>query len=474
MTVFDHPSHAVLVSFRGDVRVDDLGESLLAVRPQERQFLFRRLSPYLKSAIFSLGAGAKMDELAGHILSAEGPIALATLSFYVRQFDEQGLLDRTVLADSLPYVTRTHIRGPVQEKKGAVDTAGRYTTSRFALMRRDGDRFLLESPRSHTQFIIRHGHMLSWWWQLHGGLGFAQALRANEVLEKQGAEILLRWLIEERFLTPLQAEETEEDADAALVQWEFHDLLFHARSRKGRHSNRYGGSYPWLGWAKSLPSTKASKGGTQVLLTVPGGSDGAAVFEALDKRRSLREYGGRPMALWQLSHFLYRSARVLESTEGDDETTRRPYPSGGGRYPLELFIAAFRCDGIERGLYHYDPKAHLLERIGVPGRLLDELADDLRTFTSRTAGWLPQISIVMTARFQRVSWKYQSVAYSLVLKEVGALMQTMYVVATAMGLAPCAVGGGDSDLFTGLTGENYYCESAVGEFLLGSREQELL
>ena len=82
---------------------------------------------------------------------------------------------------------------------------------------------------------------------------------------------------------------------------------------------------------------------------------------------------------------------------------------------------------------------------------------------------MPQVLIIIAARFQRLSWKYQSMAYNVLLKNVGALYQTMYLVATAMDLAPCALGGGDSDLFARATGLDYYAETSVGEFLLGSK-----
>jgi SagB-type dehydrogenase family enzyme len=60
-------------------------------------------------------------------------------------------------------------------------------------------------------------------------------------------------------------------------------------------------------------------------------------------------------------------------------------------------------------------------------------------------------------------------AYSVILKNVGALYQTMYLVATAMDLAPCALGGGDSDLFARAAGLEYTVETSVGEFLLGNK-----
>jgi hypothetical protein len=48
----------------------------------------------------------------------------------------------------------------------------------------------------------------------------------------------------------------------------------------------------------------------------------------------------------------------------------------------------------------------------------------------------------------------------------------MYLVATAMGLAPCGVGGGDSDSFAWAAGTDYFAETSVGEFLLGSLPED--
>ena len=66
-----------------------------------------------------------------------------------------------------------------------------------------------------------------------------------------------------------------------------------------------------------------------------------------------------------------------------------------------------------------------------------------------------------------MSWKYSSIAYALILKDAGTLLQTMYLVATTMGLGACAIGGGDADLFAKAAGTDYYTESSVGEFILG-------
>ena len=79
----------------------------------------------------------------------------------------------------------------------------------------------------------------------------------------------------------------------------------------------------------------------------------------------------------------------------------------------------------------------------------------------------PQILITIAARFGRVSWKYSSVAYSLILKDVGVLIQTLYLMATDMGLGGCAIGTNNIDLFAKMTGIEFHIEGAVGQFALG-------
>jgi hypothetical protein len=48
-------------------------------------------------------------------------------------------------------------------------------------------------------------------------------------------------------------------------------------------------------------------------------------------------------------------------------------------------------------------------------------------------------------------------------------VQTLYLVATSMGLAPCALGSGDADRAARAFGLDWLVESSVGELALGSR-----
>jgi SagB-type dehydrogenase family enzyme len=119
---------------------------------------------------------------------------------------------------------------------------------------------------------------------------------------------------------------------------------------------------------------------------------------------------------------------------------------------LELYPIVDRCHGLAPGFYHYDPQAHALEYLSGPNALTERFLHDAWTFSGQTAR--PQILVMIAARFGRVSWKYTSIAYATILKNTGAFYQTMYLVATAMRLAPCALGSGDSDRFSQLLGED--------------------
>ena len=143
----------------------------------------------------------------------------------------------------------------------------------------------------------------------------------------------------------------------------------------------------------------------------------------------------------------------------------RPYPSAGASYELELYLAVDKCEGLARGFYHYDAGGHALVPIGVRAHELEALLTGAEFAMGAPAA--PQILITIAARFGRISWKYSSIAYALILKDVGVLIQTLYLMATDMGLGGCAIGTANIDLFAKMTGIEFHVEGPVGQFALG-------
>lgn len=146
------------------------------------------------------------------------------------------------------------------------------------------------------------------------------------------------------------------------------------------------------------------------------------------------------------------------------------YPSGGALYELEIYLAVQHCEGLSPGLYHYDGIHHCLAQLCGRKSEVERLLADTAVSAGIPAERL-QVLLILAARFQRLAWKFASIAYALILKHVGVVYQTMYLAATAMDPAPCALGGGDADLFARAAGTDYYEETSVGEFLLGSEKQ---
>ncbi|MGA7326717.1 MAG: SagB family peptide dehydrogenase [Rhodomicrobium sp.] len=346
--------------------------------------------------------------------------------------------------------------------------------SRFAYMRRRGNEMVLESPLAAALFRIRDPKLASLVAELSG------PLRVKQIQQQDGFPGIefLALLADCRILfkgdTRPEANPRLAEGDHDLALWDFHDLLFHTRSTEGRHANPIGGVYPHSGIIPPLPAVRPSWPGKQIDLCtfLEPSSQANPVAKLLRERHSTRDFDDRqPITLAELARFLDAAARIMPQSGGDRSSAGngpeavRPYPSAGASWELELYLAVNICEGLPQGFYHYDAATHALVPIDVP-------AIEVRTLlmgaaTSMGVAKAPQILITIAARFGRISWKYSSVAYSLILKDVGVLSQTLYLMATGMGLGGCAIGLANIDQFAKMAGIAFHIEGPVGQFALG-------
>ncbi|WP_198030069.1 SagB family peptide dehydrogenase [Bradyrhizobium sp. Tv2a-2] len=264
---------------------------------------------------------------------------------------------------------------------------------------------------------------------------------------------------------PLEAHEEK------CRQWDLHDLLFHSLSRLGRTTQKMGGSYAFRGEIDPLPAAKKNPwAGSFYALPRPDivglSRVDISLTAAIETRRSIRQHSIVPLSLTQLGEFLFRTVRtrhIVPTAFG--ELLSRPYANGGGLYEQEFYVTIDACLDCPRGFYYYDGVNHGLCLISGPTADMELLLDE----ASASAAWMvrPQILITIASRFHRIGWKYRGMAYATQLKNVGAIYQTMYLVATSMNVAGCALGIGNSDRFCRMTGEDYLMEGSVGEFMLG-------
>ena len=350
--------------------------------------------------------------------------------------------------------------------------------SRFAYLRRRANEMVLESPRAGALFKIVNPRIAS----VLASLASPQRIGPLRRQDGFPGLELLALLLDCQILFKLDSTRASgmrpEEGDDNLVLWDFHDLLFHARSTEGRHANPMGGVYPYAGVIAPQPAVRPRWRGKRIDLRKLSTAEAGAIAPAarlLQQRHSTRSFDDRrPITLAELARLLDSTARVRSRWRGKldlGETSPmidyavRPYPSGGASYELELYLAVEKCDGLARGFYHYDAGGHALIAIGVRPHVLEALLKGAEFAMGAPAA--PQILITIAARFGRVSWKYSSLAYALVLKDVGVLMQTLYLMATDMGLGGCAIGSVNIDLFAQMTGIEFHVEGPVGQFALG-------
>jgi SagB-type dehydrogenase family enzyme len=435
--------------------------------------------PGLENAIAHLQEGtATLQQLTQTLSAQEGAEAGEQLGATLQGLGDRGWLQYGVLPLA--------IAEPIADSATLdLDTPhwsqANVSLSRFAYQRSHEGGMVLESPLSKFRIRLTDWRASA----ILAQLAQPQSLRRVTPPPQIGPETAYQFL-NLLWSTGFLSLEADEPPDLKL--WEFHNLLFHSRSRQGRHD------YPTSDIAGSVavwdefPVVKPPMSGQIVAL--PQFSIDAirqrdtTLTTAIEKRASIREYDeNHPITIEQLSELLYRTARVkdiytqdaeqqelLKAQFGEDfdwgVLSRRPYPCGGAMYELEIYPMVRRCEGVQPGLYHYDPLNHQLAQIDAADADIQALLKDAHQSSGEQG--TPQVLLIVTARFGRLFRKYRSLAYALVLKHVGVLYQNLYLVATNMGLAPCSLGAGDSDRFAQATGLDYVVESSVGEFMLGS------
>ncbi|MFF4407457.1 SagB/ThcOx family dehydrogenase [Streptoverticillium reticulum] len=109
-------------------------------------------------------------------------------------------------------------------------------------------------------------------------------------------------------------------------------------------------------------------------------------------------------------------------------TVGRPAPSGGARYPTEVYVSPPGSEQQAQGLYHYDPVHHALEQVR---------GGDHRAALTAALGEPPAAPattvLVITTVFWRTGVKYGEFGYRLQTQEAGVLAAQALAAGSAVG-----------------------------------------
>lgn len=162
-----------------------------------------------------------------------------------------------------------------------------------------------------------------------------------------------------------------------------------------------------------------------------------SVGETISNRRSVREYTGDAIEFEYLTALLsagngVSSVAEVTSTEGTTATFHlRTVASGGGLYPVQLWVCALNINGVSPGIYRYQPLSNRL----IPQFGKEVMLQTLTCYSGaedmlKTSAAL----ILLVGKPWRSMRKYGDKGLRFVLHEAGAISQNIHLAVSALGL----------------------------------------
>ncbi len=168
--------------------------------------------------------------------------------------------------------------------------------------------------------------------------------------------------------------------------------------------------------------------GEEIMLPQPEIKSNISLEEALESRRSVRNFSSKELSLDQISQILWAAQGITQESTG-----YRTSPSAGALYPLEIFL--LKSDGV----FHYIPDGHKIIKLS---------SDDLRPNLIQGVlfqGFVAEapVNIIITAVYERTTAKYGNRGIRYVHLEAGHSCQNILLQAAALGLGAVPVGAFD-------------------------------
>lgn len=184
-------------------------------------------------------------------------------------------------------------------------------------------------------------------------------------------------------------------------------------------------------------------------------------------RRSIRDMSDKSISLDSLSTILFYGDGVtgeltlaseekdllpVKSLGEDYDATLRSAPSGGGLFPISLYLLLRSIEGVEDGIYLYLPLNHSI-------KLIRSFDNQDKEDLEQVIDWgynidSEKINIVTFYVYNLYdnSRKYLDMALDFALIEAGQISQNIHLTCTALEISSCDIGGF----------EKYKCEKFIG------------
>lgn len=149
-------------------------------------------------------------------------------------------------------------------------------------------------------------------------------------------------------------------------------------------------------------------------------------------RESYRDFSDLPLKFEDLSRIL-SSCKIIDKLR---QPEKRTYPSGGARFPVELYYVSYNTENLENGAYHYNIKKGSLEQLLKKDFSNMDKRELISPYLENPAG-----TILFTSVISRSEIKYGLRAYPYSLIEAGHMGQNILLSSSEIGVGACPVSG---------------------------------
>jgi len=172
------------------------------------------------------------------------------------------------------------------------------------------------------------------------------------------------------------------------------------------------------------------------------------------RRRSSRNFSSSPMSLQDLTKILFFANGITDVyVSGGYRNFRRNVPSSGNLGSIEIYPLINRVEGVEPGIYHYDPLENSLACLKSGD--FKHLIMDRMIYQPEFAD--AAVLLITSALIDRVRAKYGDRAYRYVHLDAGHVGENVYLTCAALSLGCCATAGfidNEVNDFIGIDGIN--------------------
>lgn len=171
------------------------------------------------------------------------------------------------------------------------------------------------------------------------------------------------------------------------------------------------------------------------------------LIEAIQRRRSRRQYTPDPLTLEELSFLLWATQGVSRYIR-DGQTILRTVPSAGARHPFETYLLINRVDGLTPGLYRYLSVEHQLCCMSTD----DTLTKRVHEASNEQYVLDSAVVFIWTAIPYRTEWRYSLLAHKMIAQDSGHVCQNLYLACESIGAGTCALGAYNQDKMDAVLG----------------------